>query len=1742
MAPIKQFFQSLGFLLLLSYASYAQTCPDQPDASLADANEENFTRCSSVGGSVNYQLVVTNESKTSSTNRQYTIEWGDGSSNTYPANFTGATHTYTSQGSFNLKYTVTSASGCTETKTYSVFNGSTPGIGIQSPNNTSECAPAAFTFGITGTEANATNTTYKIWFDDGTDTLRFTQETIPSSITHAFTKSSEGKPKGFTMYAVAYGCIPKQAEVSGIIISTKPIPAFSISPEGAICPNQTVKLNDQTKGGFNGNNVGGNTSGYRRLWTISPSTGWEFTNSTNASSISPSILFKEKGSYKITLAVTPSGTSSTCLGDSIIKTIVVQDLPAAATAAPATICSGTTATLTAEGDAPIYRWFATATATTPLFTGATFTTPTLTKTTTYYIEAALNGGCANPTRTPVTVTVQPLPAIPSAPGVATCVGSPATLKATTSAGKVYWYATATGGDTLATGNTFVTPALTATTTYYAATLSPQGCFSSSRRAVKVTVQPVISGNTISAPQILCETEPAATLTGGTPKGGSGNYTYLWESSQDGVTFIDANKDVEGGNNGANYNPGVLGKTTWFRRTVISGTCSDISDPVQITVVPQVTNNIVLAAAPTICYDATTTIAGSVPAGGNGGTPAYLWETSTTSATEGFTSAAGDNNKQSYETAELKENTWFRRKVTIDGCVQTSTAVLVSINMISFPPKAASVTICSGATATLTATAPGGPYEWYISATAKAPIFTGDTFTTEVLFASTSFFVQSKATGNCSEARTEVKVTVQPPIANNTIAGVQEICTGSTPTSLTGTRPTGGDDTPIYVWESRVDKEGTVFGLAAGTRTNQNYAPTALTETTLFRRKVTMGTCVEYSNEIRVVVTPALTKVTMPADMMVCEGASAPIINAPVAQGGNGKYIYKWEVSYSSATTGFDTAPGTSNEATYAPNILKNNAWFRRITISGSCQIVSSAVKISVLPLPALPIAKDVVVCQNAVATLTATPASSNQKIQWFDVATGGNLLAEGNTFTTPQALQQNTSYYAQAVTSNGCLSSARVEVKVTVTPLPAAPDTIATTVCHSEKAIVQVKNPAANTSYEWFSGATGGTALFRGPVYTTGALLQTTTFYVQAVTGGCPGPRAAVQVTVQDPIGNNVVSGAQEICAGTNAATLTATLPTGGLGTDTYTWVWETSTDGITYTTASGASKLDSYTPSKLYETTWIRRVIRSGNCVPSVSEPVKILVSPSIINNYIQDNQVIFINTKPAAFTGTTPTGGTGTFTYRWESSLDGKNFKAITENGTSKTYASVALTETTWFRRVVISSGCQAPSNVVKVTVNSAISQNTISADQSICVGTAPNLLVGSQPTGGDGNYNFVWEMSTSGSSSSFVTAPYNPAATNGNPTGQSYAPAAVNQTTWFRRKVSSGNTTHISNLVKVTVFSAITNNTISTDQTVCVGSAPARLTGTAPAGGNRSYGYVWESSTSGPDSGFGTAFGTNSEQHYTPGNLQRTTWFRRRVISGGCTSAESNVVKITVTVPQPPTVQDVSICGGNSATLTAVTNDASTVVEWYGQAEGGRQLGSGHSFTTPILKETTTYYVRSVTQNCTSVRVPVTVHIPAPTANAGEDQTVVSGDFVTLSASGGLSYSWSPSTGMNNSNIANPVVKPTQDTEYTVTVTTQDGCTSTDKVFVKVLEKVKVYNGFTPNGDGANDVWEIPHLQKYPNCQVEVFNRWGNKVFESRGYEKPWDGRMNGQPLPAATYYYIIHLGEKENPLTGNVTIIK
>lgn len=114
--------------------------------------------------------------------------------------------------------------------------------------------------------------------------------------------------------------------------------------------------------------------------------------------------------------------------------------------------------------------------------------------------------------------------------------------------------------------------------------------------------------------------------------------------------------------------------------------------------------------------------------------------------------------------------------------------------------------------------------------------------------------------------------------------------------------------------------------------------------------------------------------------------------------------------------------------------------------------------------------------------------------------------------------------------------------------------------------------------------------------------------------------------------------------------------------------------------------------------------------------------------------------------------------------------------------------------------------------------------------------------------------------------------------------------------------------------------------------------------------------------------------------------------------------------------------------------------------------------------------------------------------------------------------------------------------QDTASVVSFiyTTDDGCVDTMKVTVPLKEfEMDIPNVFTPNGDGANDVWEIRDLEKYISNQIVIFDRWGKKVFEASGYQNNWDGGRLGDGV----YFFILKCVGfwKEDIYKGSVTII-
>lgn len=156
-----------------------------------------------------------------------------------------------------------------------------------------------------------------------------------------------------------------------------------------------------------------------------------------------------------------------------------------------------------------------------------------------------------------------------------------------------------------------------------------------------------------------------------------------------------------------------------------------------------------------------------------------------------------------------------------------------------------------------------------------------------------------------------------------------------------------------------------------------------------------------------------------------------------------------------------------------------------------------------------------------------------------------------------------------------------------------------------------------------------------------------------------------------------------------------------------------------------------------------------------------------------------------------------------------------------------------------------------------------------------------------------------------------------------------------------------------------------------------------------------------------------------------------------------------------------------------------------------------------------------------------------------SAGDDVTIPDGGSTQLEATGGTTYSWTPTSGLSGDGIPDPIAQPEQSTIYTVT-TELNGCTYTDDVVVQVVRLIDPPNTITPNGDGRNDTWIIPGISDYPEADVRIYDRWGQRVYNDVGYRTPFDGGG----LPTGTYYWVIQLNRLEGrsvPYTGYLTIV-
>jgi len=991
-----------------------------------------------------------------------------------------------------------------------------------------------------------------------------------------------------------------------------------------------------------------------------------------------------------------------------------------------------------------------------------------------------------------------------------------------------------------------------------------------------------------------------------------------------------------------------------------------------------------SSSPNIC-SGTSAVLTATP---SAGTPPYkyLWST-------GETTSSISTNKSGTYTVTVTDNT--------PGCSPVKQSITIASGTTPNAPTAANVIACPNSPATLTATAPGGIYQWYDAATGGNFLASGATYVTPPIAANTVYYVETTV-GGCTSSRTPVLVTVQgkPLIGNATVCS-GDVATllasgsstyawyasasggtvlGTGPSFITpaltvttvyyvvGTSVNGCVSQPVAVTafvtpppapptapnaticsgtattlHATSPSGGVIDWFAAPTGgtpiiSSPDYTTPALNTTTTYYIQTTINTCVSTRTPVTVTVNASPPAPVVPSPGTICSGSVATL--TPTGPGGT----YSW---YNAAAGGILLATGPS----FTTPALTNSTTYYVQVNNGGCTSPRTAVNVAVTQPPSAPSASGVVICSGTTATLTAT--SPGGIYQWYDAATGGSLLATNTSFTTP-ILSANTTYYVQTTVA-GCTST-RTPVTVSLQPQPSAPTAAGATICSGNTVTLTATGPSGN--YAWYDAASVGNFLANGQVYVTPILSATTTYYVEYInSSGCQSAFTPVLVTVNPPPTAPVVSGVPAICPGTQA-TLTAT------ASGTVSW----------YDAAIGGTLLatgNTFTTPVLNVNTTYYAEQASGSCT-SARTPVVVKITPFAVPQFIYPSGTFC------------PSGPNPTPVIN---NLSGGTFSA--------TPAGLVFVSTTTGQINVATS--TPGTYTVSFAGNGACPASTVA---SVTISSSPNAQFSYSPVYCQSAGTFLPAFAAGASAGVFSATPAGLHFVNTS-TGEidpiQSAPGAYAVTNTI---AASGSCPASTFSTTVTINRSATVNG-GPDQSVPAGT-PVTLAGTISGGAATG---TWSGGT-------GSFSNPNSlNAVYTPGagETSATLTLTSADPAGPCGPVSSSMIVTFAPIPAAPTAAGAAICFGDVVSLSATAPGG--IYKWYDAATGGNLLSTGPTFTTPALTANTTYYVQTTINGATGARTPVTVTVnPISAPPTATGVTICSGTVATLTATGSAgSYQW-------------------------------------------------------------------------------------------------------------------------------------
>ncbi|MCS6905314.1 MAG: DUF2341 domain-containing protein, partial [Bacteroidia bacterium] len=1216
----------------------------------------------------------------------------------------------------------------------------------------------------------------------------------------------------------------------------------------------------------------------------------------------------------------------------------------------------------------------------------TITTPPISTTTVFYIAVAnLVLGCEGP-RTPVTATINPIPAMPSSQDEARCGPGPVNFFVGMGAplgDEIRLYNTPIGGTVLSSDNTspyvVPSPAITTSQLFYISSYdSKTGC-ESPRLSVTAIIEEALGPPNV-ADVIRCGTGPVTfTVTMGFP---AGNAMKLYKDQIGGAPILtDFSAPYE------LLTPSITTTTTFYVAS-INTTNGCESSRIPVVAVINETPGIPSAANVARCGSGPVTI--TVLPGTPGGNQMNVF----TSAISG--ALLGADNTPPYEiVVNVTTNSTFYAEAfnNVTQCASSRIPVIVTVNTPPGPPTANSVTICGNGKAVFSASfsAPSGNQMVLYSVPLGGTMLDSKTLppytlTTPLIGATTQFYIAARNTiTGCESNRTPVTATVQQTPGNPIVTN-QSRC-GAGVVTFTGAMgvPAGNQ---MRLYDSDIGGNTVAF---------DNLSPFELTTpvvtstTTFYMTAVETSTGCE-SERIPVVVT-------------VSDAPGPPLaINTPRC--GEGTVIFSPNMGSPAGTVMrlYDSPVGgtlidTDNTIPYSltTTVIANSTVFyiAAADASTNCESIRTPALAIVNPKPQPPVVPAVSRCGSGPVVFTAT-ASTGSEVRLYNVPAGGFPIATDNiaplTLESP-SIATTTNFFIDVFDGNTGCSSNRIQVTATINPLPALPTVANVTRCNPGLVTFTAEmNIPAGDVVNLYQTATGGFPIDtdNAPPYnlTTPSLTTTTTFYISTriSSTGCESSRLMVTAEISPIPGNPIVQDAQRCGTGVVTFTVQPGAPPGN--------VMRLFNDPIPGSGTPIAT--DNTVPYEL--TTPLPLTVNGVFYVESFNSLTGCASQRVAVN--------AIINPVPAA-PGAASVQRCGPGSVEFEGIMNAPAGNRMLLYSTSVGGAPLAVkdnfpfklvsppvnsTQTFFIASAIASTGCESPRTPVDAIINPAPGMPSV-ADVSRC-GSGVVTFSGAM-TIPAGNQMNLYTVSSGGA----------PIATDAVAPYELTTPPVGNTTTFYISSFNTVSNCESARKMVVANINDIPGLPIIADVSRC-GNGPVTFTAnvSVPTGNQI---LLYSTAVGGsPISSANTA-----PYFLTTNSLVVTTTFYAAVANTftGCVSERLPITAIVNSLPGQPIASDVSRCGSGSVTFIAsMGSPEGSEMRLYESPTASAPIqtdnSSPYELATPVINATTTFYISSVSSGtgCESARTAVTATIfPAPGTPNSQDVSRCGPGSVTFTA---------------------------------------------------------------------------------------------------------------------------------------------